>query len=87
MDYEFQMKNGQWVTVNWIDNEQMNGPLINIDCVNRGYSSGSFSLIVTVTNETFSTTAEPYEQINSITARILHTLGANETRAPMFTTQ
>jgi hypothetical protein len=81
MDYEFQMKDGQWVTVNWIDNQQMNGTFVNIECGNRGYSSGSFSLIVTFTNATFSATAEPYEQINSTTAKISYTLAANEARS------
>ena len=81
VDYAYQADGDQWVTVDRINDKQMSGTFITVECRNNGYLDGSFNLIVTFTNATLATTNEPCQQINSTTAKLPHQLGANETRS------
>jgi hypothetical protein len=81
VDYSYQKDGGRWVTVDSINDKQMNGTFVNIECKNHGYFEGSFNLIVTFTNAMFSTTtAKPYEQVNGTTAKFSYKLLAGESR-------
>jgi hypothetical protein len=79
MDYVYQKDGDKWVTYNWLNETQINGTFIEVECVNRGGFTGSFSLLVTFTNATVATAAaEPYELINGTTAKLSYQLGGNE---------
>jgi hypothetical protein len=82
VDYSYQKDGDQWVTVDSVNDKQMNGTFININCSDYGYFEGSFSLIVTFKNATFSTaTARPYEQVNGTTTKFSYKLLAGESRS------
>ncbi len=79
MDYVYQKDGNEWVTLNWLNETQMNGTFINIKCLNRGTFTGSFILLVTFTNASVATdTTEPYEVINNTTAKLSYQLGGHE---------
>ncbi len=80
-DYEYRLVGNQWITFNWIEENQSDGTLINILCFNRGSFMGKYDLLVTFVNATFATTVEPFERVNSTTARISYELGSNEARS------
>ena len=74
-EYLYQKDGDKWVTLNWENETQKTGTFINIICRNRGAFSGSFSLFVTFTNASVATaTDEPYEVINSNTAKLSYQL-------------
>ncbi len=80
-DYEYRLIGNRWVTFNWIEENQSDGTLINILCYNRGSFTGKYDLLVTFVNATFATTVEPFERVNSTTARISYELGSHEARS------
>ncbi len=80
-DYEYRLNGNRWVTFNWLEENQSDGTLINIFCYNRGSFTGKYALLITFVNATFATTMEPYEKVNSTTARILYELGSHEARS------
>ncbi len=80
-DYEYRLVDNRWTTFNWIEENQSDGTLINILCFNRGSFTGKYDLLVTFVNATFTTTVEPFERVNSTTARISYELNSHEGRS------
>ena len=86
--YSYQLNADQWITLDSVNDRQMNGTFVNISCRNYGYLEGNFNLIITFTNATFSTnTAKPYEQVNGTTAKFSYKLlgGASQDTDVYFT--
>ena len=55
---------------------------ITINCENTGYMSGIFNLVVQFTNANFSSkTSQPYQQVDSQTAKFTYTLQSGESQS------
>jgi hypothetical protein len=80
-DYGYRLDSNRWITFNWISGNQSDGTLINILCFNRGSFTGRYDLLVSFANATFATTVEPFERVNSTTARVSYELGSHEARS------
>ncbi len=53
-DFYYQNKDGNWHTINWINNNQTDGLFVSVNCYNYGLMDGTFSIIVEFTNATLS---------------------------------
>jgi hypothetical protein len=84
----YQKVAGDWVTVNFQNNNTSNGTFAPINCKNNGALTATFEIIVVFSGASFSTdTPLPYEQINSTAAKFAFTLGGyQEKNVPVYFT-
>ncbi len=78
-DFYYKNKDGNWYTVNWINNNQTDGSFVSVNCYNHGLMDGTFSIIVGFTNATLSNqTSKLYLQMSNSTAKFPITLHGHE---------
>jgi hypothetical protein len=78
-EYLYQKVGNNWVTVNSINNNTLNGTVIPFHCKSYGLLTSSFKITVVFSGASFSNDTQlPYQEINSATAKFDFTLNSGQ---------
>lgn len=81
-NFYYQKVAGDWVSVNYSNNNTLDGTFAPINCKNNGALTATFEIIVVFSGAYFSTdTPLPYQQINDTTAKFAFTLNSYQEKS------